>query len=146
MDDFASPNITSAYDVPPAKNNFISPGKRPMSSMSTTVVTDQQGRVVAVAGASGGTKIITAVAQVWQWKYFLIPRNIFVTNKIFSQALLRMLYLGQNVKEAVDARRLHHQLFPMNLNYEDGITTVGDNIIMLIIIYEHNIRSGCGTP
>ena len=55
MDDFASPNITSAYDVPPAKNNFISPGKRPMSSMSTTVVTDQQGRVVAVAGASGGT-------------------------------------------------------------------------------------------
>ena len=37
-----------------------------------------------------------------------------------------MLYLGQNVKEAVDARRLHHQLFPMNLNYEDGITTVGD--------------------
>ena len=42
------------------------------------------------------------------------------------QALLRMLYLGQNVKEAVDARRLHHQLFPMNLNYEDGITTVGD--------------------
>ena len=41
------------------------------------------------------------------------------------QALLRMLYLGQNVKEAVDARRLHHQLFPMNLNYEDGITTVG---------------------
>ena len=66
MDDFASPNITSAYDVPPAKNNFISPGKRPMSSMSTTVVTDQQGRVVAVAGASGGTKIITAVAQVWQ--------------------------------------------------------------------------------
>ena len=127
MDDFASPNITSAYDVPPAKNNFISPGKRPMSSMSTTVVTDQQGRVVAVAGASGGTKIITAVAQVKQPKYFLKYLKIFfVTNKIFSQALLRMLYLGQNVKEAVDARRLHHQLFPMNLNYEDGITTVGD--------------------
>ena len=64
MDDFASPNITSAYNVPPAKNNFISPGKRPMSSMSTTVVVDEEERVVAVAGASGGTKIITAVAQV----------------------------------------------------------------------------------
>jgi len=101
MDDFASPNITSAYDVPPAKNNFIAPGKRPMSSMSTTVVTDDDGRVVAVAGASGGTKIITAVAQT----------------------LLRVLYLGQNVKEAVDSRRFHHQLFPMNLLYEDGITT-----------------------
>ena len=64
MDDFASPNITSAYDVPPARNNFISPGKRPMSSMSTTVVVDEEERVVAVAGASGGTKIITGVAQV----------------------------------------------------------------------------------
>ena len=35
-----------------------------------------------------------------------------------------MLYLGQDVKESDDARRLHHQLFPMNLYYEDGITTV----------------------
>jgi gamma-glutamyltranspeptidase/glutathione hydrolase/leukotriene-C4 hydrolase len=102
MDDFASPNITSAYDVPPSPNNFISPGKRPMSSMSTTIAVDEQGRVVAVAGASGGTKIITAVAQV----------------------LFRAFYLGQDIKEAVDARRFHHQLFPMNLNYEDGITTV----------------------
>jgi len=101
MDDFASPNITSAYDVPPSPNNFIAPGKRPMSSMSTTIVVDDQGRVVAVAGASGGTKILTAVAQV----------------------LYRAFYLGQNVKEAIDSRRFHHQLFPMNLNYEEGITT-----------------------
>jgi len=101
MDDFASPNITSAYDVPPSPNNFIAPGKRPMSSMSTTIVVDGEGRVLAVVGASGGTKIITAVAQV----------------------LFRMFYLRQNVKEAVDSRRFHHQLYPMNLNYEDGITT-----------------------
>ena len=40
-----------------------------------------------------------------------------------------MLYLGQDVKQSVDARRLHHQLFPMNLNYEDGITTVKINIL-----------------
>jgi len=101
MDDFASPNITSAYEVPPSPNNFIAPGKRPMSSMSTTIVVDNQGRVIAVAGASGGTKIISATAQV----------------------LFRMFYLGQNVKQAIDARRFHHQLFPMNLDYEDGITT-----------------------
>ena len=35
-----------------------------------------------------------------------------------------MLYLGQGVKEAVDARRLHHQLMPMELKYEDGVTKV----------------------
>ena len=60
----ASINLIWGCNVPPAKNNFISPGKRPMSSMSTTVVVDEEERVVAVAGASGGTKIITAVAQV----------------------------------------------------------------------------------
>ena len=76
-----------------------------MSSMSTTVIIDDEGRVIAVAGASGGTKIITAVAQT----------------------LFRVLYLGDNIKQAVDARRFHHQLFPMNLNYEDGITTVSSS-------------------
>ena len=33
-----------------------------------------------------------------------------------------MLYLGENVKEAVDGRRVHHQLYPMVLNYEQGVT------------------------
>merc|ERR1712037_1038255 len=61
MDDFASPNITSAYDVPPSPNNFIAPGKRPMSSMSTTIAVDDQGRVVAVAGASGAPRS----SQLW---------------------------------------------------------------------------------
>jgi len=114
MDDFASPNITSAYNVPPAPNNFIEPGKRPMSSMSTTIVVDDQGRVVGVAGASGGTKIISATAQV----------------------LTNMFYLGKNVKEAVDMRRLHHQLFPMNLYYEDGTTTW---ILNSLREYGHNM-------
>lgn len=98
MDDFASPNIVSAYNLRPSPNNFIGPGKRPMSSISTTIVTDDTGHVIALVGASGGTKIITAVAQV----------------------LLRMLYLGQDVKTAVDAPRFHHQLLPMELWHEDG--------------------------
>jgi gamma-glutamyltranspeptidase/glutathione hydrolase/leukotriene-C4 hydrolase len=37
---------------------------------------------------------------------------------------MNVFYLGKNVKEAVDAPRIHHQLFPMNLFYEDGTTTV----------------------
>ena len=71
-----------------------------LSSMSPSILVDSSNRVIAVVGASGGTKIITAVAQV----------------------LYRMLYLGQSVKQAVDARRLHHQLIPMEILYEEGVT------------------------
>ena len=38
------------------------------------------------------------------------------------QVLYRLLYLGQDAKEAVDARRLHHQLVPMRVQYEAGVT------------------------
>ena len=71
-----------------------------LSSMSPSILVDGSDRVIAVVGASGGTKIITAVAQV----------------------LYRMVYLGPSVKQAVDARRLHHQLVPMEILYEDGVT------------------------
>ena len=73
MDDFSYPGLVNSFGVWPSEANMVAAGRRPLSSMSPSVVTDQQGRVVAVAGASGGTRIITATAQV----------------------LYRVLYLGQ---------------------------------------------------
>jgi len=100
MDDFSFPSLINHFGVPPSENNFAYPGKRPVSSMSPTIVYDRDNRVVAVVGASGGTKIITGVAQV----------------------IYQMLYLGKGVKEAVDSPRFHTQLYPDEVKYEVGTT------------------------
>ncbi|XP_023343021.1 glutathione hydrolase light chain 1 [Eurytemora carolleeae] len=100
MDDFSYPGTINYFGVPPSPTNFPTPGKRPVSSMSPTIVLNEKNKVLAVVGASGGTKITTSVAQV----------------------LLRLFFLGENVKSAVDSRRLHHQLMPMKVVFESGTT------------------------
>ncbi|XP_064618473.1 glutathione hydrolase 1 proenzyme-like [Lineus longissimus] len=96
MDDFSTPNTSNSFGFPASKMNFIKPGKRPMSSMSPSIILDGNGDVRLVIGASGGSKIISSVA--------------------FS-SLLALLF-GESLKDAIDAPRLHHQWLPDEVVYE----------------------------
>ena len=64
MDDFSTPESTNIYGIPPSKNNFIMPNKRPMSSMSPSILVDKNNKVKLIVGASGGPRIISAVSYV----------------------------------------------------------------------------------
>lgn len=98
MDDFSVPGIDNIFGVPPSPSNFIKPGKRPLSSMCPTIIIDKNGDVQMIIGAAGGTKITTSVAYV----------------------IYRHLWLKEPLQTAVNAKRLHHQLAPMYIEYEEG--------------------------
>ena len=63
MDDFSYPTRNGSDNYKQTEVNYIAGGKRPLSSMTPTIVLDQEGRVKMVVGASGGFKITTAVSQ-----------------------------------------------------------------------------------
>jgi gamma-glutamyltranspeptidase len=65
MDDFSSPNASNYFGLVADSNNYPEPYKRPLSSMSPSILLDTMtGKVRLVGGASGGPKIITGTVQV----------------------------------------------------------------------------------
>jgi gamma-glutamyltranspeptidase/glutathione hydrolase len=99
MDDFTTrKGQVNAFGLVQSEKNLPAPGKRPLSSMTPTIVLDKSGKVEAVAGASGGPRIITGTTQV----------------------LLNSFLLGLPAGEAVARPRLHHQWMPNMLEMEDN--------------------------
>jgi gamma-glutamyltranspeptidase/glutathione hydrolase len=99
MDDFAvTAGVANTYGLVGGDANVPARGKRPLSSMSPTVIRDGEGEVHMVIGAPGGPRIITAVTQV----------------------VLRVLVLEEDLVEAVAAPRLHQQWRPKSTRFEGG--------------------------
>lgn len=64
MNDFSTPGSTNAFGYEPSEANYIVPGKRPLSSISPTIVEYPGGGLFFISGSAGGSRIITATAQI----------------------------------------------------------------------------------
>jgi len=96
MDDFtAKIGVPNLYGLVQGEANKIEPGKRPLSSMSPTIVT-KDGKPVMVVGTPGGSRIITAVLHT----------------------IVNVIDYGMTIQEAVDAPRFHQQWLPETTNLE----------------------------
>ena len=100
MDDFsAKPGVPNVYGLIGGEANAVQAGKRPLSSMSPTIVT-KDGQVFLVTGSPGGSRIITTVLQI----------------------VLNTLEFNMNIAEATNAPRIHHQWLPEEIRIEKGIS------------------------
>jgi gamma-glutamyltranspeptidase / glutathione hydrolase len=97
MDDFTvKAGVPNLYGLVQGEANAIAPGKRPLSSMSPTIVS-RDGKPVMVIGASGGSRIITVVVH----------------------CILNAIDYGMNIQEAIDAPRFHQQWLPETTSVEN---------------------------
>jgi gamma-glutamyltranspeptidase / glutathione hydrolase len=100
MDDFAAkPGTPNMFGLGQGEANAIQPGKRPLSSMTPTILT-RDGRLFMVVGGPGGGRIITSVLQT----------------------VANVVDFGMNVRDAVDSPRFHHQWRPDVLTVEPGFS------------------------
>ncbi len=115
MDDFSIyPGMPNAFGLVGAENNSVAPRKRPLSSMSPTIVLDQSGKPVLTVGSAGGPKIITQVVLT----------------------IVRVFDFGHPLPEAVAAPRFHHQWRPnavmherdFDANIVEGLRERGHNV------------------
>ena len=97
MDDFAArPGKPNMFGLIQGENNAVQPRKRPLSSMTPTIVLRKDGSPWFALGARGGPRIISAVLQ----------------------SVINMIDYDMNIQEAIDAPRIHQQWYPDEVLYE----------------------------
>jgi gamma-glutamyltranspeptidase/glutathione hydrolase len=97
MDDFTTkPGVPNAYKLVQGMGNKVEPKKRPLSSMSPTLVLNKKGETILAVGAPGGPRIINGTFQT----------------------IYRSMVSGLNMERAIFTPRLHHQFQPRITFYE----------------------------
>ncbi|GIW22370.1 MAG: gamma-glutamyltransferase [Candidatus Sericytochromatia bacterium] len=139
MDDFSSsPGKPNAFGLIGNENNSIQPLKKPLSSMTPTIILKDNKPFMAV-GASGGPRIITGTLQT----------------------IINVIDFGMNIEEAVSFSRIHHQWFPNKLFVEkeipidvinnlkakghEVVISSGESAVQAILI-KNNIFTGASDP
>ncbi len=118
MDDFSlAPGVRNAFGLVGSSANAVAPGKRPLSSMSPTIVMDGAGNFELSCGAAGGPKIITTTLQ----------------------NLVRVIDLGMTIDQALAAPRVHHQWSPDVLAYEEAMS---DSVVQQLSELGHKLEKG----
>jgi gamma-glutamyltranspeptidase/glutathione hydrolase len=119
LDDFtAAPGASNAFGLVGFEANLPGPGKRPLSSMTPTIVL-KDGKPVLVTGSPGGSRIISTVLQV----------------------VVNVLDYHMDVKTAVAAPRLHHQWLPDEVRIEHGFP---DDVIAALRAKGHTVIEPMG--
>jgi gamma-glutamyltranspeptidase/glutathione hydrolase len=114
MDDFSiQPGLPNYYGLVGSEANAIGPGKRPLSSMSPTIVL-REGKPAGVLGSPGGPRIITTVVQT----------------------LLNVVVFGLDIQAAVDFPRVHHQWKPDRIYVEPEIP---NDVILNLESKDHEV-------
>ena len=107
MDDFAAKQgVPNIYGLIQGPANAISPGKRPLSAMTPTIVL-KDGKLFLILGSPGGPRIITIVANI----------------------LIGIVDFSFDIAEAVNAPRFHHQWLPDQILVEDRLSPDTMNVL-----------------
>ncbi|KAI8979758.1 gamma-glutamyltranspeptidase [Mycotypha africana] len=117
MDDFSIPGVPNNFGLYPSPYNFIAPGKRPLSTITPTMLEDENQNLEMVVGGSGGSQILTATL------------NVILNTLDFHY---------ENVFEAVKAPRIHHQLLPNEIQFESGFK---ESILQGLSRRGHSLRN-----
>ncbi|MEO7659358.1 MAG: gamma-glutamyltransferase, partial [Pyrinomonadaceae bacterium] len=121
MDDFAArPGKANMFGLIQGERNRVQPGKRPLSSMTPTIVLRKDGSVWFALGARGGPRIISAVMQ----------------------SVINVIDYDMDIQRAIDAPRIHHQWFPDEILYEPY--SLSPDTLSILTGYGHKFTGNPG--